>query len=396
MMGYLATLFTALISLPSAAQLDSSSAVLLRPRGVPVSPENLDSSRYRIRAPESRKDDDEFEEKPGSLIPSPVPYRGGRAKASPGANAATKKAGATQPAPTANPEPLLTSPAPSTAASPTAADAQTSNESPTPLPVTEQVRELILGDNEDIEAYRRQVHPEDPRANVVSISIAPAYFYDGSSSSYSYRRYSTNGPGVGLGMNLWLTPFFGVQSRYFTSVTASVHSGDDDAVPVDVQTFAAGLRFRKHFGYSRRAAQLSWGIDYYDAMAKISRDATTVVGRRSSGLNFALEGLVPVSTNYAHSFELGLQPRLHHAEPSTSSEARSGAKNETNAVSLSLGGEWTLDRRNQVFWKGQYRVERNLFQGDASEADPLTGKTPSGVSVTDSLMMFYFGFKWGS
>ena len=54
-------------------QLDSSSAVLLRSSGKgTTSRENLDSSRYKIRAPESRKDDEEIGERPGTIIATPV------------------------------------------------------------------------------------------------------------------------------------------------------------------------------------------------------------------------------------------------------------------------------------------------------------------------------------
>jgi hypothetical protein len=256
---------------------------------------------------------------------------------------------------------------------------------------------LIMGGSaENIEEVRKQIHPEDPRANVLSIAIAPAYFYESSDSQYSFRRYNSNAPGLGLGMNLWLTPFFGLQSKYFTSVTASVRNGPADVAPLEVQTFEAGVRFRRHFGYSRKAAQMSWGLDYHDAHDKISRESTVNVGRKSSGLSVVFEGEVPSSVTYAHTFGVDIRPRLHHSETGTSIEVRSGDKSETNALSLSVGGEWTLDRRNQMFWRGQYSVERELFQGPADTVDPHTGLTPNGVSVTNNLLIFYFGFKWGS
>ena len=262
--------------------------------------------------------------------------------------------------------------------------------------MTVQVRELLLGGEVDIEEYNARIHPQDPRANMLSISIAPAYFYDGSSSNYSYRNYHSNGPGIGLGMNLWLTPFFGLQSKYFSSVSSGVRDGTaGDVVPMDTQEFEAGLRFRRHFGYSRKSAQLSWGLDYHDSGNKISKDATQTMGRKTSGLSLTLEGTLPSSVTYAHLFEVALRPFQHHSEMQTQITAKTGAKSQTNSIHLGLGGQWTLDRNNQVFWKGQYSVERNLFDGTASQPD-LHGNTPNGVSVTNSLLIFYFGFKWGS
>jgi hypothetical protein len=383
-------LIISVAAISAYAQLDPSSAVLLRPSSVKDTSESLDTSRYKVRAPESRKSSEEdLDEKPGTFIPSPVQPHSGKSK--------KKKDEAAQAENTANAQATPVAPAATPPAQSPAAPLITGPGNSSAHAVSEQVRELILGGTaEDIDEYRRQIHPQDPRANVLSISIAPAYFYESSQSEYSFRRYTSNGPAISGTMNLWLTPFFGLQSKYFASVTGAVRAGPVDVVPMDVLVFDAGLRFRKHFGYSRKAAHLSWGLDWHDSSDKIARDSTVNVSRRSSGMNFALEAAVPASNTYAHTFDLGIQPRLHHSEPATGASARSGEKNETNAISLAIGGEWILDRRNQVFWKSQYNIERSLFQGPASATDPHTGGTPTGVSVTNSQLIFYFGFKWGS
>jgi hypothetical protein len=406
------------------AQLDSSSAVLLRSTGKgPATKQNLDSSRYKIRAPESRKDDDEIGEKPGTMIPTPVYGKSTTVKTEATAKAKDGKASATSTSTSTStttlqvtpepPQPKDTVPAPvptyegdpgvtvikkSDAAPATGTEAANDPAAETKRPpVADQVRELLLGGTpEEIQEAQKAIHPQDPRANVLQISIAPAYFYDASSSEYSFRRYTTNGPGFGLGANLWFTPFFGLQSRYFASVGASVRSGGTNMVPMDVQTFEAGIRFRKHFGYSRKAPQLIWGLDYVDMMDKIGKEATTVTGRKSSGVSLSLGAVVPTSNVYSHTFQVDIRPRMNHGELNTGVDVKSGGKSETNALSLSVGGDWTLDRRNQIFWKTQYSVERNLFKGAASQADPDDGITPDGVSVTNSLVIFYFGFKWGS
>jgi hypothetical protein len=380
-------LFLTLNEPAAKAQFDSSSTVLLRSGGKAPSQPALDSSRYKVRTPESRKESaDDIDEKPGTYIPSPVP-RTREGKAAPPTPAETPASAPATVVPTLTPTPSPTGEAP-------AAPVSTAAERAEPPPVTVQVRELILGGSEDIEEYKSRVHPQDPRANILSFSFAPAYFYNGSSSNYSYRSFHSDGPGLGLGMNLWLTPFFGVQSKYFSSFSSGVRDAGG-IVPTDTQEFEAGLRFRRHFGYSRKSAQLSWGIDYRDSSNKISRDAVTLVGRKTSGLSLSIEGVLPTSVTYAHTFEVAIRPWQHHSEPGTSIDVHSGAKNQTNGVHLGLGGQWTLDRHNQVFWKGQYSVERNLFDGPASQAD-AHGNTPDGVSVTNSLLIFYFGFKWGA
>lgn len=375
-------------SVGARAQLDSSSAVLLRTKSRTANPENLDLSRYKIRAPESRKDNSDEQdvtEKEGYTIPSPVPSQNQKA--------VTTKTVTQVSAPAPTP-----SPAPVTPQAPQASEATPSPaEPPANATVTDQVKELILGGNRnDIEDYQRQIHPEDPRANLVSVSLAPGYYYNDSQSAYSFRRYTSNGPAMGLGMNLWFTPFFGLQSKFFTTVSGSQRSGGLNQVPIDIQTFEAGVRFRRHFGFSRKAAHLSWGIDYHDGMNNISKTAVTAVGRKSSGLSVAVEGVIPTSVSYAHTILLEVRPRLRHVELNTGIDARSGQSNETNGLGLGLGGQWTLDRKNQFFWQGRFYVERSLYNGAASLVDPHNGQTPNGVSVTNNLLILNFGFKWGS
>lgn len=386
-------LISATVPRAAVAQLDSSSAVLLRPSGKTLSTQNLDSTRYKIRAPESRRDDDEIGEKPGTIIPTPVAAPQKKNVQVPTVTSEiTVPNSPVEPVPSPVP-PEQTAPSVEKKPEPSAPPEATSE----PPPVTQQMRDLLLGGTqEDIEEARTSIHPKDTRKNIIEIQIAPAYYYNDSNSSYSYRDYRSNGPGMGLGMNLWMTPFFGLQSRFFTSVSGSIRSGGTNMVPTDVQFFEAGFRFRKHFGYSRKASYLNWGLDYHDSTNKINREATTVIGRKSSGLGVSLEAVMPTSITYAHTLQVDLRPRLKHTENSTGVDVKSGSKAETNAIGLAVGGQWTLDRRNQVFWKAQYSMERNLFKGTATAPDASSGQTPDGVSVTNNLMMFYFGFKWGS
>lgn len=371
------------------AQLDSSSAVLLRPSGRALAPEDLDSSLYTIRAPESKKEDvtEDREDKPASPVANTKPARAkneASPKTGPAPSPAPSLAASSSPAPA--PAPPTAMPAPSTEA-----------DRKTQPAVTEQMRELIWGGSrEDIDEYRRQIHPEDSRANVLDISFAPAYYYEGSDSPYSFRRYTSNGPGFGLGMHLWFTPFFGLQSNYFSSVTGSVSDGAGASVPLDLQVLEAGVRFRRHFGFSRKAPQLIWGIDYHETSERIGRDSTIHVGHKSSGFSLGVETKLPVSITYAHTFEIKIQPRLHHSERASGVMAKSGENNQANAISLGAGGDWSLDRHNLLYWKAVLRTERAFFQGQASLPDTQTGNVPSSVSVTDNLLIFYFGFKWGS
>jgi hypothetical protein len=377
-MRKLAFILVILISTEAQAQLDSSSGLLFRSSAQTLAPEDLDTERYHIREMPIGQDD-------SGVVPVARPKGAAKAKKSvvkPARKVASQDATDSKKEVSADTNPV----APQSAN--TAKEKETS--------MKEQLAELLLGGNhEEIEEYKKQTHPEDPRVNILSIDLAPSYFHLDSSSAYHFRNYNSNGPGLNLGMNFWVTPFFGIQTRYLASVGASVNS-NGNAVPMHLQDLDVGIRFRKFFGSSRKSTQLSWGLDFEDASAKISRDATSVVGRRTHGPSLNVEARIPLTNTYASLIEVSVQPRAKHTELSTGVAAASGTQNQTDAVALRVGGDWVLDRKNQMFWQLNYKVERNLFQGTASQADLITGQTPSGVSVTNSVLFFSVGFRWGS
>lgn len=331
-----------ILSAGAQAQVDTSSTLLLRPSGHQIEPEDLNSSNFTVRVPEGKKTDEPIDEDP---VPLPKHSR-------------TMKKNINPPMPTAvEPEPPSIPP------------------QPQPLAET--------------------LHDEDPGPQLF-VSFAPGFFYEGSDSSYSFRKYTTNGPAFSLGSTLWFSPSFGIQGSYTSSVTGSVSSSAAQTSPVDMQILDVGIRFRKLFGSSPHPTKMVWGFDFHNSSDKISTDSLTKVGRRSRGVGLALEVTIPSSATYSHTFGFKVQPFLRHTELGTAAHAQSGTSSSANAVGASLGGEYTLDRQNQVYWNFQYRVERDLFKGTANIPDPRTGVSPSGVSVTDNLMILYLGFRWGS
>jgi hypothetical protein len=241
-----------------------------------------------------------------------------------------------------------------------------------------------------------QVHPEDRRNNRVELSLAPMYFYDGSSSSYSFRNFTTQGPGLGLQADLWFTPTFGMHGDYKSSLAASVTSpAAKQTVKLGYQSVEVGPRFRKHFGLSRKASSLLYGVDYVVYDASVPGSIVDRVSTTTSGLSLSLQAGLPSSISYQHFIGVELQPKLIHSEKS-SANIHAGGSNETNAVGAWLGGEWIFDRTHQMFWKAQHRIEQNRFDGTASTLDPETGTIPQGSTVTNSLTIFSIGYRWGS
>lgn len=362
------------------AQLDPSSSILLRNGSREPRPDDLDTQRYKVRETRSRDPAPDFEEeKSGTKIPTPV---------------SSKTSVTSEPTPKSQ-EPSEPSKPQEVTSSATPQEAQPSNENRPPL--TTQVKELILGGTEeDISEYRKQIHPQDPRANLVELTLAPVYYYNDSSSRYSFHRFNSHGLGFQVGAHFWLTPFFGIVGSSFSSLAGSVPSGAANAVLADYQIVDAGFRFRRHFGWSRKAASLRFGVDYHQSEMKIGQDATDLVGTQTKGASLAIEGNIPSSHVYVHTFALELRPRLRQSELVSGANIRSGTKSQTHGLGASVGGQWLLDRQNQIFWKLHHSVEQSLYDGEASSPDPMTGVTPRGVSITNSFTRFSVGFSWGT
>jgi hypothetical protein len=286
---------------------------------------------------------------------------------------------------------------------PAATLAPASTEAPTPAPaptphhsLTEQVKVLVLGNSEDIEDFHKQIHPADRRNNKVVISVAPTYIYDGSSSNYSFRQFTFQSPGLEANAAIWLTPFFGLQANYTTSIDAMVMSpASQQMIAMSYQDIEFGLRFRKHFGLQRKSPSLTWGVDFMQLNQSVPSDTPDRMSTSTSGLSLSMQGDFPHSLGYSTFVGVELQPRLVHSENSDAN-IHSGGRNQTDAVGAWIGGDWIFDGQHQMFWKIQQRIEQNIFDGNASALDPVTGITPNGVSITNSTTLFSIGYRWGS
>ena len=251
------------------------------------------------------------------------------------------------------------------------------------------------GNSDDIDTFRKQINPDDRRNNRIELSFGPGYFYEGSSSNYSVRRFTSAGPSADVSVNGWLSPFFALHADYFTSLESSVaSSGPNATVPLDLQNTALGVRFRKHFGLSKKAASLKWGVDYINRRTGVPGTTPDRVTTDTSGIAVSLQTDIPSGHFYSHEIGMELAPMLVHSEISDAN-VHSGGKNDTDSIGLWFGGRMLFDRHNQVFWNFKQLVEQSTFSGTASAPDPHTGLTPNGVSVTNSVSIFSIGFTWG-
>lgn len=315
------------------------------------------------------------------------------------ANVATKVETAPAPAPTQTPAPAP-SPAPSDGS------ALVLPPKPVPAPKAEepepgvvaQVKSLFVDENDDvIVRYEEKIHPDDPRLNRLEIEGRAGVSSVDSTSNYSFRRFSSSFGTVDLRSSVWMAPSFGLTGAIRFSLGASIR-GDETTGSMDRvkdEELELGLRFRRFFGTSRTSPSLEFGVVYLDHSFNVFADSVSHPRWRSSGLGAAVRSRVPVTADRAWTFGGRIFPRLKHQETATSVDVSSGDSAENVRVDLEVGGDLAFGRGHQFVYGVQLGAERDLFDGSASKPDPETSATPSNVTVTNALVNFSFGYRWG-
>jgi hypothetical protein len=348
------------------AQLDPSTAILLQSPNTAASERpdnNLDNGRYVVKTPpQSTKAKQKSN-------PTPVP------SASP-----TPVAAAT-PVPTPSPEDSTKVEGPSFA---------------------DTFKDLVWGGTVDrLNQYKDQLQVDDPRQNVLSLSLAPTFYYIESSSDYWFRRLRSSSPGLTTEANIWMTPFIGLNLGYFTTFAADVtnnptgSAGVPQRVLTDHQYSSVNLTYRKYFSMSRRSPSVIFGLGYNEYQMTVPQNSTYRIRLQETGLALSLKLSAPTSNTHAWTMGSEIIPRLAVKEKTTAASATSGDSPTSYAVKFSFGEDFNLDRKNRVYWRLSHRIEKEVYTGTATVDDPITSSKPSGVSVNSGATFFEFGYSWG-
>lgn len=386
----------------SIAQLDPSTSVLVR-RGaaaVEAQPEELDSTRYEVRPNQSPTSASKKSSKASKLN---ISADGAAVKTS--STSATAGDVQVKASEVKSTEVKVVTPAP--ASKEEAAEQEKEQQEQNyktvelktekvNLPLSQQLQIMLLGDPQEIESFRQQLHPLDTKNNVIEIALSPYLFYTDSQSPYWYRRYNFGSLGLAGDARIWITPFFGVHGAYRSSLAADMAGNPTGTFrsPVNFQTTEGGLRFRKYFGLYRKAPQVSFSLDYQDQRLNPSGDSNQRLNLKTAGLRIGVDAQVPSTLAYSNTYSFAFVPRPSMTETS-SLGVTSGGSPETYALETGVGGLYQLDRYHQMFWRLDYRYQKASYKDSASAADPVSGLTPSRVPVTESTAMFHFGFQFG-
>ncbi len=253
-------------------------------------------------------------------------------------------------------------------------------------------------EEESLDSFsREQFHEDDVRKNKMEIQVAPTFVYNGSTSNYSYRNYSSFFPALDLSSNVWMTPTFGLHGRILFSFGATV-AGDsttNSKIPTKYEDIDLALKFRKFFNSSKDSALVEMDLLYSEDKFSPPSDNNFRPKLTSTGLGVKVTSKYPSGNNFSWVFGGLFYPRLQHQEDKVGIKISSGSTSENTRLGVNLGSEMKFSRGSQVIYDLALTSERDSFDGAASPVDPETLKSPSSVSVTNTTLMFSFGYRWG-
>lgn len=348
------------------AQVNPSSPMFFhRPAATEASGEvNLDSGRYKVLSSPSKKSSDSIKSKKTGREPA------SEAKAAATSSSATHQTQQVEQAP------------------------EIKNESTN---IIENVQNVVLGDQEQIVKYRSGLSRDDSRQNLVDLSLAPMMIYSDAKSNSWYRDYRSDGVGVGVQINLWTNPFFGLQAEYARSLTADIDADTTSPrrVKVDHQMFALGFRYRKFFNMTRKSPVITFGFDYDEYQMLVPKKEDERIRLKTSAPAAVFEVRLPTShvKSFVFGSKLAIDPKVE--EQKTALELKSGSKDSTQSFQFYFGQDFTFNRHQTFFWKFKHRFDKSVYEGTSNQNEPVSGTPVEGVSVRTGTSLIQVGFSWG-
>lgn len=377
----IAALFVSLPIFSNAQTVDPSSALLLNRANSdsstrsrtsdPRSDSRLDSGRYTVRPrPETRTETRPETKSEARLAPT------------------TRRT--VEPAPTPGPvsEPVYVPIKSST--SNTSSNPSVNNEESSVLLPSTSDGVVVLSGTESSDSTDSTT-PTVLSNRLLEVSIATAYLYENAESGYSFRQATMAGPAYTAAAKVWFSPEFAIGGSYFSSLGGQVADGAS-AVSASRTDTVYGIYLKKPFSTSA----LTFGIEFLETQFKISGDAVSKLNTKSNGLRVSIEGEFQSGPRSSWAVGFSASPKIQHEESPAATNAQSGTAVNAYQVGASIQRRWQFDSAHAIFFKLEHRLERDLFTGSASRADPIGGATPTGVAATVGTTVIQFGYNWGN
>lgn len=261
-----------------------------------------------------------------------------------------------------------------------------------------RMQDLILGgDPEHIEKYRSFLDVEDIRKNIFEYATGISYFYNASSSPYYSRNYINSSPGAFLGIDIWLTPFLGIDADYRFSILNEIKDSpvNEEFANSSHSWFGLGFKFRRFFGMAQNASSLVIGLKYVEYMLSVQPNTRYRMKQNTRGPELSFKVTAPSTKNFSWSVGIVAQPFLQHEEAVAGADYKAGSTNQTAGFGASLGGEYRFSRQTRAFFNFTTMIYKSQFSGQATGLDPVTGARPTNVPVNNTFLLLDLGLRLG-
>ncbi len=272
---------------------------------------------------------------------------------------------------------------------------------PTPVPEAPSAPVVLMPNDEGTVVLDEPESVDEPAAakpiealshRLIEISIGTAYIYQASESNFSYRNSTIAAPAFAVNARVWLSSQFAVGGRYLSTFGAHVQEPMSSNLAASIQETAYGLYVRKSYS----ASSLTFGLEFQDSNLGLATEVTSKVKTKSSGVRLAVEGEFRNGESSAWAIGFAASPKLQHEETAAATQVQSGTDVNAYSLEASIERRWKFDSDNALFIRLEHKIERDLFTGSASAADPVGGDTPTGVAVTTGKTLIQFGYNWGN
>jgi hypothetical protein len=244
--------------------------------------------------------------------------------------------------------------------------------------------------------FKTNLKTNDIRNNILETQLSLGVGVNDSKSNLVYRDYYSFFQIVDFKANLWMTPGLGLSGRYWMTMTGDISSTTkaNSKVPISYEGIDLEFMLRKFVNLSEKSDSFTFSLLYTDLKTNVPTNESSRAKLESSGLGLKLSSRWPTSDNYASVFGASYFPRIKHTEIGTGLALKSGSGSQHSRIGFQLGGEFKFERQSQIIWDAGYSVEKNIFSGDAFPSEP-SGNIPNNVSVTNSILLFTLGYRWG-
>ncbi len=237
--------------------------------------------------------------------------------------------------------------------------------------------------------------PYDIKKNLVEVQTEAFIVYNDSNSFYKFRDYNTFAQGLGVGVDVWVTPDIGIETSYKTTVNATMNGLDHSTQLKYSETWIDfAIEIRSEFEAARSPYFIT-KLGYSDHQKKTPIDNVDRATLRTTGPIIEFETFLPTSNTQVWNLSLEVNPFQTHKEKAVGANLGSGDRAKTWLWGVGVGSRTVFNRKYQFNWSLDYSCEKIVFDGASRQANPWPGTTLTDVSIMNSLLFFNIGFVWG-